>query len=74
MSKVFGNISPNDQKRLILSPDGLPAVAKNYSNVKMWLKDTHMHTFMLIRVTALMKSEEGERAYRFVSDLYAKED
>ena len=72
MSKIFGNSSPEEQKRLILSVDGVPAVAKNYSNIKIWLKDTKMHTFMLTKPTASMKSIRGVPAHEFVSELYNK--
>ncbi len=70
MSKIYGDISPEKQKELILGPSGIPAVAKNYSNIHVWMKDTKMHTFMLTKATASMESEEGVKAHEFVKDLY----
>ncbi len=70
MSKIFGDISPENQKKLILSSDGIPAIAKPYSNIKVWTKDTKMHTFMLTKLSALMKSTKGIKAHKFVSGVY----
>lgn len=70
MSKIYGNISPENQKKLILSPDGVPAMASGYANISIWMKDTKMHTFLLTKPTASMESEEGIKAYEFVSKIY----
>lgn len=70
MSRLYGNTSPEEQKKLILSEDGLPAIARNYSHISVWMKDTKMHTFLLTKASASMESEEGVKAYEFVEDLY----
>jgi len=70
MSEVFGEISKEKHKELILSSEGLPAVAKDFKNIHFWLGDTSMHTFYLSRYTARMKSIYGETVEKFISDLY----
>ena len=71
MSKVFGEISPENHRSLILSVDGLPFVARNNSNVYFWVKDTSMHTFMLSKYTWSMKSIDNETVEEFVNRLYS---
>lgn len=70
MSEVFGEISPERHRSLILSTDGLPFVARDKENVSFWLKDTSMHTFMLSKYTSGMRSVENESVDEFVSRLY----
>jgi hypothetical protein len=71
MSKVFGEISPENHRSLILSVDGLPFVARNNPNVHFWVKDTSMHTFMLSRYSSSMKSMDDETVDQFVTRLYS---
>jgi hypothetical protein len=70
MSKSFGDISPEDEKKLLLSQDGIPSIAKEYNNVHVWYKDTYMHTFLLSKPSALMVNEENETAIDFVDKIY----
>ncbi|MGZ3786933.1 MAG: pectin acetylesterase-family hydrolase [Bacteriovorax sp.] len=70
MSTVYGDISPLDHKKLLLSTDGVPYIARDYPYVKVWLKDTTMHTFLLTKYSASLTSDEGEKVYQFVSDVY----
>lgn len=74
MSKAFGELSPEAQKKIILSEDGVPAVAKSYPNVKVWIKDTYMHTFLLSKYSAEMESASGETVFDFVKTVYAPDE
>jgi hypothetical protein len=70
MSTVFGDISPEDQEKLIMGPLGLPAVASHYPNVKVWVKQTYMHTFLLTEQSGRMSSQDGETAIDFAKKVY----
>lgn len=69
MSTVFGDIAPRDHRRLILSNQGLPAVAKNYANVHTWVSDSDMHTFLLLKSSSYMDDMENKSAINFVNQL-----
>lgn len=66
MSNAFGNISAEDHRNLVLSDQGLAAIAKNYSNVDVWTSDSNMHTFLLLKSSSYKDDMEGESAIRFV--------
>lgn len=70
MSVGYGNIRPGHQERLILSDQGLPAIAESYSNVHVWMKKTYAHTFFIVTPGALMKNEQGISALKFAQELY----
>ena len=70
MSAIFGEISPSEQEKLILGPEGLPAIARGFPNVKVWLNRSYMHTFLILGVSAEMESTKGESAMDFVKDVY----
>lgn len=70
MSKSFGDITPKEEKELILSTDGVPYIAESYPNIHVWLKDTQMHTFLLSRYSALMKGENGKTVIDFVNTVF----
>lgn len=72
MSSIFGELTPKEQKENILSQDGLPEIAKEHTNVKFWLKDTQMHTFMLSRYSAMLKNPAGESVLKFIERLYGE--
>jgi len=69
MSKIFGDISPKEQGKLILSPEGLVEVAERYPNVRVWVKNTYMHTFMLTKKTSFFESEDGKSAIDFTREI-----
>ncbi len=73
MSEIFGDLSPSEEKKLILSNEGLPAIAQNYPNVKIWLKNTYMHTFLLSRPSAELRSQNGQSAIEFARQIYFNE-
>jgi hypothetical protein len=70
MSAIFGEISPSEQEKLILGPEGLPAIARGFPNVKVWLNRSYMHTFLILGESAEMESTKGESAMDFVKDVY----
>jgi hypothetical protein len=70
MSRIFGEISPKEHEKLVLSPEGLPAIAKNYPNVSMWLHDSDEHRFLLVKRTSLLKSIHGQTAIDFVRKVH----
>lgn len=70
MSEKYGNISKEDHKKLVLSSDGLPFIAKPYSNVKIWLSDSEIHTFLIREKTAALLSIIGDPAYEFAESIY----
>ena len=67
MSTVFGEITPEEHRRLVLSDRGIVAVAKNYPNTSVWISDSAMHTFMLLRSTSHKEDMENESAINFVN-------
>lgn len=69
MSTVFGEISPEEHRRLVLSDRGIVAVAKNYPNTSVWISDSDMHTFMLLRSTSHKEDMENESAINFVNSV-----
>lgn len=72
MSTIFGNITPDEHKKLVLSKDGLPYIARDFKNVKFWIKDTPMHTFYLLRASAEMKGDNiAMPAIDFADELYS---
>jgi hypothetical protein len=72
MSLVFGNITPEDHRRLVLGPQGIGQISKNYSNVSTWIADTSMHTFLLRSYTGDFRSMQGETAWNFVIRTYTE--
>lgn len=70
MSKMFGDITPEDAEKLILGPEGLPAVASQFSNVRVWLKKTYMHTFLITEPSSRMTSLYGDTAINFAKSIY----
>lgn len=72
MSLIFGQISQKEHQKLILGPEGIPAIAKNFPNVNVWLSDSSEHRFLLSKSPAQMKSPEGIRAIDFTEDLYLR--
>lgn len=73
MSQVYGNISPEEQQKLILGPYGLPAVATPYRNVHVWLKDSPLHTFFILRKLAHGTNAQGISALEFAYDVYERQ-
>jgi hypothetical protein len=72
MSKTFGNISPEEHRKLLLSNEGLPYIAKDFDNVFFWLRDTSMHTFLLSKYTADLRSLKSEDVNQFVKKVYER--
>lgn len=70
MSDVFGEISPEEHKKLLLSKEGLPEVVKNYPHVKMWVNDSRMHTFLLLKATTYFEDQQSKSAMQFVNSLF----
>lgn len=66
MSMIFGNISPEAHRALVLGPRGIGAVAAAYPNVKTWIAETMMHTFLKQSSSASFKDMRGETAWNFV--------
>jgi hypothetical protein len=74
MSSVFGDISPYDQESLILSKRGLPNLASDFTNLKVWVRDTPMHTFLLLSESAKLESFDGISAIDFAKSVYDEKD
>jgi len=70
MSEVFGDISPSNHKKLVISDEGILAVSKNYPNVQVWLNDTYMHTFLLTTPSSLLIDGNWQTAIGFARDVY----
>lgn len=70
MSQKYGDITPVEHKKLVLSSDGLPAIAKPYANVKIWLNDSGVHTFLIREKTAALISIVGDTAFQFAKSIY----
>jgi hypothetical protein len=72
MSLVFGNITPEAHRNLVLGPQGIGEIAKSYPNVKTWIADVSMHTFLLRRFSGDFRSMQGETAWNFVVRTYTE--
>ncbi|WII73112.1 pectin acetylesterase-family hydrolase [Bdellovibrio sp. 22V] len=70
MSLVFGDISPEDHKKLVLGPQGIATVAKDYPNTYVWIIDVMTHTFLLRSSTVDQKNSAGESAWEFALRVY----
>ncbi|KHD89116.1 MAG: hypothetical protein OM95_04615 [Bdellovibrio sp. ArHS] len=73
MSMVFGNITPEAHRSLVLGPSGIAAIAAPYSNVKTWIADVVTHTFLQREQTASVKDMKGETAWDFALRVYMGE-
>jgi Pectinacetylesterase len=69
MSTIFGNITPEEHRELVLGPEGLPALALDYSHVHIWLQESSTHTFLVSKKTSETVSIEGLKAIDFVRNL-----
>ncbi|KYG66157.1 hypothetical protein AZI86_03590 [Bdellovibrio bacteriovorus] len=72
MSAVFGGITPNEHRKLVLGPEGIGQVAKGFKNVSTWIADNPGHTFLLNPYTGDMRSMEGETAWNFTVRVYTE--
>lgn len=72
MSAVFGGLTPNDHRKLVLSREGIAQVAKDFKNVSTWIADSPVHTFLLHTYTGDMRSMEGETAWNFTVRIYTE--
>ena len=72
MSTVFGEITPEDHKRLVLSDRGIASVARQYPNTSVWITDSDLHTFMLLKSTTHKEDMAQQSAMNFVTDVVQK--
>lgn len=72
MSSVFGEISPEEHKNLLESAQGLPAIAKSFPNISVWIQDSFLHTFLVLTATAKSKNVDDISARDFVNQILAK--
>lgn len=72
MSIVFGGITPDAHRKLVLSDFGIAAIARGYSNVRTWIADVSTHTFLLKPQSADTRSMDGETAWNFAVRLYTE--
>jgi hypothetical protein len=70
MSTVFGDISPYDHQSLLLSKQGFPYLANQYQNTYVWVRDTPMHTFLILTKSAALESFDGVTAIDFAKEVY----
>lgn len=71
MSTVFGAISPEEHRDLVLSDRGILAAVKNYKNVYAWVPDSDAHTFLLLKTTSsgISDMNNSQSAINFVRKL-----
>lgn len=67
MSNFFGEISKEDHQKLLMGESGLPAIAKNYPYVKVWLSDNDTHRFLVKKNTSHLLSIDGLTAVQFAN-------
>ncbi|KYG67579.1 hypothetical protein AZI85_17380 [Bdellovibrio bacteriovorus] len=70
MSMVFGNITPESHRALVLGPSGIAMIAAPFPNVKTWIADVVTHTFLQRDQTATVKDMKGETAWDFALRVY----
>lgn len=69
MSTVFGDINPLEHEKLVLSSEGLPAIAREFSNVSIWLQNSAQHTFLVSSKSAQTESVDSIKAIDFAREL-----
>lgn len=72
MSLVFGSISPQEHRKLVLGHHGIPMVARPYSNVKTWITDGLTHTFLVRPKSSMIRDMQGETAWDFAIRTYER--
>ena len=72
MSTVFGEVSPAEHRQLVLSDRGIAAIARPYQNTSVWISDSDMHTFLLLRSTSNAEDLQNESAINFVNHIVDK--
>jgi hypothetical protein len=73
MSAGFGDISPENHRKLVLSDKGIAAIAKPFANISVWYTDTDQHTFLLKPDTTMEKNMyTGQTAMDFVNQTMTK--
>lgn len=55
MSSVFGNISPEEHKKLVFGKRGLLEMVKGIPNCSAFIPESKMHTFLLLVTSSLME-------------------
>ncbi len=65
MSEFFGEISKGEHQKLLLGPEGIPAIAKNYPYVKVWLANNDVHRFLLTKKNSHLLSLDSIEAIDF---------
>lgn len=65
MSLLYGGVTPQQHRQMVLGPSGLPAVARAYPHVLTWIADVSTHTFLLRDSSAETRSMQGETATAF---------
>ncbi len=70
MSKVFGNIGPDDHRDYVYSDRGIFETSKKTRNCAAFTPDTKMHTFLLIEKSARIEAS-GVNALDFVRRIYS---
>jgi hypothetical protein len=69
MSTIFGDINPLDHEKLVLSSEGLPAIAREFSNVSIWLQNSAQHTFLVSSKSSQTESVDNIKAIDFAREL-----
>lgn len=73
MSIGFGEISQENHRKLVLSNQGIAAVAKPYANTSVWITDSATHTFLLQPESLFEKDmSTGQTSLNFVNELVLK--
>lgn len=73
MSLGFGDINQDNHRKLVLSNQGIAAIAKPFSNVDVWYSDSDVHTFLLKPDTIFEKNMyTGQTAMEFVDYVMLK--
>jgi hypothetical protein len=70
MAVVFGELTPQEHEKRVLSQGGIVEVAKPYNHVQVWAPRCLMHTFLLAPPTAGLENEENLSAIRFAEQIY----
>ena len=72
MSMGFGELTPLEYERRVLSSGGLEAVARPYRNVKVWTSRSYMHTFLLVPYATDFENGERLSAIHFAEGIYSQ--
>ncbi|MGZ3775002.1 MAG: pectin acetylesterase-family hydrolase [Pseudobdellovibrionaceae bacterium] len=74
MSVVFGDITPEEHRKLVLSDRGISMIARKYPHVHTWITEGFTHTYLVKNKSAFITDTRGETAWNFALRVYGENE